>query len=68
MQFLGDSAGNTQPEQTIWNLRGVMNNAYHRITINGNPQYKSLEVDDGEYPSNCEELENKPQKNSSSLL
>lgn len=31
-----DSSYNTQPEsfEYIWNLRGVLNNAYHKITIN----------------------------------
>lgn len=31
-----DSSYNTQPEtfQHIWNLRGVLGNAYHRITVN----------------------------------
>lgn len=31
-----DSAYNTQPEsvQNIWNLRGVLSNAYHRIRVN----------------------------------
>lgn len=31
-----DSNYNTQPEtfENIWNLRGVLSNAYHRITIN----------------------------------
>lgn len=31
-----DSSYNTQPEsfEYIWNLRGVLNNAYHRITLN----------------------------------
>lgn len=31
-----DSSYNTQPEsfEHIWNLRGVLNNAYHKITVN----------------------------------
>ncbi|XP_074028867.1 sulfite oxidase isoform X3 [Leptinotarsa decemlineata] len=31
-----DSSYNTQPEsfENIWNLRGVLSNAYHRITVN----------------------------------
>lgn len=31
-----DSAYNTQPErfENIWNVRGVLNNAYHRVTVN----------------------------------
>lgn len=26
-----DDAGNTQPENPVWNYRGVMNNAWHRV-------------------------------------
>ena len=31
-----DSQYNTQPEnfENIWNLRGVLSNAYHRVTVN----------------------------------
>jgi sulfite oxidase len=30
-----DSAGSTQPEhlQSVWNARGYMNNAWHRVTV-----------------------------------
>lgn len=28
-----DSACNTQPEQPLWNLRGVMNNSWHKICV-----------------------------------
>ncbi len=32
-----DSAYNTQPEDVgpIWNLRGVLNNSWHRVTVDG---------------------------------
>ncbi|CAG2058262.1 unnamed protein product, partial [Timema podura] len=31
-----DSSYNTQPEsfRNIWNLRGVLSNAYHRVKVN----------------------------------
>jgi len=31
-----DASYNTQPEtvNNIWNLRGVLSNAYHRVTVN----------------------------------
>ncbi|KAI8604467.1 Oxidoreductase, molybdopterin-binding domain-containing protein [Dissophora ornata] len=32
-----DSSGNTQPEHTIWNYRGVMNNAWSRASVTQDP-------------------------------
>jgi len=32
---LGDDVGNTQPENPVWNYRGLMNNAWFRTVIAG---------------------------------
>jgi sulfite oxidase len=37
-----DSSYNTQPErfENVWNLRGVLNTAYHRVRVNINQTKK----------------------------
>ena len=44
--LIGDIASNTQPESAgpIWNLRGVLNNAWHAVTVNDPSAGKKAEA------------------------